>query len=285
MQKGITHQKDEARNLSSRRTLLKALAGLSGGYAASQLLAGSKLFASPAASSVPGSATANLNIQTIHYDSGDSQIEAYLATPKDDAKHPAVIVIHDDGGLNENIRGMARRFAAEGFVALAPDLLSRTSSIAKTNPDEISKALSQLSVEGSVQDLQKGYSFLRSNPNVDPKSISSVGFGWGGYRNLLLAGSVDDLRGAVMFCGSTPSDGLRDIEASILAHYAQFDFRVTGNALWTAKTMKDLGKQFTYYVYPNVGRDFFNDARSEYDAEEAKLAWKRTMEFLKSLTQ
>jgi carboxymethylenebutenolidase len=86
----------------------------------------------------------------------------------------------------------------------------------------------------------------------------------------------------VTFCGSTPADGLKDVEAPVLAHYAQYDFRVTGNALWTAHTMKDLGKRFTYYVYPRVNHGFFNSKSPQYDTAAEKLSWDRTLQFLRS---
>jgi carboxymethylenebutenolidase len=86
----------------------------------------------------------------------------------------------------------------------------------------------------------------------------------------------------VVFYGSTPDDGLQNIHAAVLAHYAQQDFRITGNAVLTEKTMKELGKKFTYYVYPGAEHAFFNDTGPRYDAEAAKLAWSRTLEFLRS---
>ncbi len=268
-------------NSVSRRRLLQSLVGLGAGYSASRLLLAPNVFAG-ASSSAASEKSAEFDIRTVQYPSGDAQIEAYLAAPKGEGRHPSILVIHDQAGLSEHIRDVARRFAREGFVALVPDLLSRAGGIGKVAPDEVTQSLSRLPVDQTILDLQKAYAYLQDNPAVAPKGTSSVGFGWGGWRNFLLAAAVDELRGVVMFSASTPLDGLRDIESPILAHYAQFDFRVTGNALWTAKTMKELGKKFTYHVYPHAKSDFFNDASPGYDAEAAKLAWTRTLEFLRA---
>ncbi len=259
--------------LLGRRAVLKALIGLGGACAAGRFLPGTSAFA----------ATADLNAQTVHYPSGEFQIESYFVKPKSAGKYPAILVVHDDTGLDEFVREATRRFASAGFAALAPDLLSRVGGMAKMkSAEETQNAITHLSVEQSVQDMVKGVSFLKTDVEIIHDKISSVGFGWGGGRNFLLAGGADDLKGAVVFGGATPSDGLDDIEAPILAHYAQFDFRVTGNAMWTANTFKALGKRFTYDVYPNVSRHFFNETSPEYDAEAAKLAWTRTLEFLRS---
>jgi carboxymethylenebutenolidase len=271
---------DLASRLVCRRGVLKSLIGLGAGWVASEFLPESKLFAaSPASQS---GESANPSAQTIHYDAGDTQISAYLAKPKDSGKHPAILVIHDDAGLNDYIRNISNRFAAEGFVALAPELSRSGSANKLTAPDDVAKALSQLSIEKSVQYLLKAYSFLQSDPDVTSDQISSAGFGWGGWRNYLFAEAADGLRQAVMFSSGAPADGLADLQSPVLAHYAQFDFRVTGNAVWTAKTMKDLGKKFTYYVYPGVKHDFLDSASPDYDASAAKLAWTRTFEFLRT---
>jgi carboxymethylenebutenolidase len=120
---------------------------------------------------------------------------------------------------------------------------------------------------------------LHDDADVDSSKISSVGFGWGGWRSFMLATSVPELYRAVVYSGSIPSDGYDSIHAPVLANYAQFDFRVTGNALWTERTMTATGKKFTYFVYPKVYHAFYAEG-PQYDAAAAKLAWSRTLEFL-----
>jgi carboxymethylenebutenolidase len=85
---------------------------------------------------------------------------------------------------------------------------------------------------------------------------------------------------AVVYSGATPTQGFENVRAPVLGNYAQFDFRVTGNAIWTEKTMHEAGKEFTYYVYPSVYHAFYV-AGPQYSADAAKLAWTRTLDFLK----
>ncbi len=262
--------------LSNRRELMKSAVWLAGGCLAASgwkplAFAGARL-----------ASDADAPAENTQYPSGDFKIDAYLARPRADGKYPGVLVIHDDKGLNDQIRGVARRFAAAGFTALAPDLLSRAGGISsKKTSDEIAEAIRQLSVDATLQDLKSGFSFLDKNAATISGKTSTVGFGWGGWRSFSLATNVDSLYRTVCFYGATPSDGLADLVSPILAHYAEFDFRNTGNALWTQKQLKDLGKQFTYYVYPKENYGFFDETSPDYDAEQAKLAWSRTLEFLK----
>lgn len=260
--------------LSSRRELMKSAAWLAGGCLVAN---GWKPL------SFAAEADVEVQAENTQYASGDFKIDAYFARPKSEGKYPGVLIVHDDHGLNDQIRGVARRFAAAGFTALAPDLLSRTGGIStRQTPEEAADAIHQLSVDGSLQDLKSGFSFLDKNAATNSGKTSTVGFGWGGWRCFSLATNVDGLYRTVYFYGATPSEGLSDLESPVLAHYAEFDFRNTGNALWTQKQLKDLGKQFTSYVYPKVNYGFFDETSADYNAEQAKLAWSRTLEFLKA---
>jgi len=248
--------------------------------AAAVFFAGS-LFASATAPPLPlkrsPAAQAAGSTDTIHYDSGGFNIEAFVAMPSGGGKHPAVIVIHDNQGLNDSIRDIAKQFADAGFVALAPDFTSRLGG--NRAPDQMMQAVGQLSPNLTVQDAKAAFAYLQKDSDVDATKISAVGFGWGGWRAFMLAVSVPELYRAVVYSGATPSQSFDSVHAPVLANYAQFDFRVTGNALWTEKTMAEAGKKFTYYVYPNVYHAFYAPGM-QYDAEATKLAWSRTMDFL-----
>jgi carboxymethylenebutenolidase len=271
------------RGLIDRRELMKSIIAATGGYAAAHLFLESSGLAATLISSQEAQAS-NVDAETVHYASGDVEVQAYLAKPKGgDAKHPGVIVIHENRGLNEHIRDVTRRFASEGFVAMAPDLLSRAGGTGKmVSPEAAIAAIGQLPPRASVQDLQAGYAFLEKSPDVDPAKISSVGFCWGGWRSFMLATMVPTLHRAVVFYGSTPTEGLQNIQAPVMANYAQLDYRITGGAMATEKEMKELGKKFSYYVYPNANHAFFNDTGDRYSPDAAKLAWTRTLEFLRS---
>jgi carboxymethylenebutenolidase len=220
---------------------------------------------------------ANLASETIHYDSGGFNIDAFVAKPAGEGKHPAILVIHDSQGLNDSIRDIAKQFAAAGFFAMAPDFTSRLGGT--RTPDQMADAVARLSPNLSVQDARAAFAYLQKDPEVDAAKISTVGFGWGGWRSFMLAVSVRELYRAVIYCGSPPSQGFDSIHVLVLAHYAEFDFRTTGNALVIEKSMAEAGKKFTYFVYPQVNRGFYAPG-TQYSPDAAKLAWTRTLDFL-----
>ena len=216
--------------------------------------------------------------ETVHFDSGGADIGAFLAKPSGAEKHPAVLVIHDSLGLNDSIREITRQFAAAGFVALAPDFTSRRGGT--STPDQMAQAVAQLPPNLTVQDARSALDYLQKDSAVDAARISTVGFGWGGWRSFMLAASTPELYRAVIYSGTAPSQSFSAVHATILAHYAQYDFRTTGNALVTEKTMAEAGKHFSYFVYPQAYRAFYVPG-TQYNAEAAKLAWTRTLDFLR----
>ena len=225
---------------------------------------------------------ANADTSTVTYDSGGTNISAYLAKPKSAGKHRAVIVVHDTAGLSDDIRDTAQQFAAEGFLALAPDMLSRSGGA--KSPEQSAAAVRALDPMDTVADLQAAFAYLQKSPDVDPDKISVVGFGWGGWRSFMLAATTPSLYRTVVYSGATPvpDQPLKDIHSPVLGNYGQYDYQNAGNTIWTAKTMKDLGKKYTPYIYPNAMAGFYNPKGRQYDAEAAKTAWTRTLEFLKS---
>ena len=224
------------------------------------------------------SALPNVNTQTIHYSSGELKIEAFLAKPATAGKHPAILIVHDNQGLDDSIKDIARRFASAGFVALAPDFTSRLGG--RRSPDETAMAVMHLSPELSVADTSAAFQYLQKDPDVDGAKISTVGFGWGGWRSFMLALSAPEVYRTVIYCGTTPSERLGTLHAPVLAHYAQLDFRTTGGEIFTEKEMETARKKFTYFIYPNVNRGFYAPG-PQYNVEAATLAWTRTLEFLK----
>lgn len=221
----------------------------------------------------------DLDTQTVQIPTGDGNISGLLLKPKAAGKLPGVLMVHADRGLNNLFQGFARKLAAEGFVVLAPDLLSRAGGSAKFNFAQAGREIAQLDPDATVSDVKSSYDFLAKNPDVDAQKISAVGFGWGVWRVFMLAEQVPTLYRAVVFFGTTPADGLDKIRTPFFEHYAQLDFRVTGNAIWTEKM---LGKNFNYYVYPKTNQQFFYDGTPGYNTDAATLAWKKTFEFLRS---
>jgi carboxymethylenebutenolidase len=227
----------------------------------------------------PQSEQSAVRAQTVGYSSGPTNIKAYLVKPKAGGKHPAVIVVvQSSDTFSDKIRKVANEFAAQGFIAFVPELRSHDNTSTSVMPEVfVSPTLKQ-----GVQDLEAGYEFLKADDDVDVARISAVGFGWGTWRVFMLAEDVPTLDRAVVYYGATPVTGLNTIKSPILAHYAQYDYRITGNAIWTQKNVGGSGKKFTYYVYPDVDSDFVNDSKDPHAVEATELSWKRTLEFLRS---
>jgi len=221
---------------------------------------------------------ASVSTETVHFDSGGFNLDAFLAKPEGAGKHPAVLVIHDSMGLDDTMREIAKQFAVAGFIALAPDFTSRRGGT--RTPDQMAQAVAQLSPNLTVQDARSALDYLQKDSAVDSARISTVGFGWGGWRSFMLATSSPELYRTVIYSGTTPSQSFDAVHAAILAHYAQYDFRTTGNALVTEKAMTEAGKHFSYFVYPQAYRAFYLPG-TQYNAEAAKLAWTRTLDFLR----
>ena len=233
------------------------------------LLSGAGVWA--AALSPAAQVESELDAQTVHYPSSDASIEAYLAKPKTGGQHPAIIVVHDDQGLTQGTRDVTQLFARAGFVVLAPNLTSRlgnADAAAKQSAPDFDlfsrrTPVSALSVYQTVDDVKAAFTFLQNDPGVDETRISVVGIGWGGWRAYRLAEDVPTVHRVVIFYGVTPDDGhVNEIQAPVLAHYAQHDFLVTASSLTAHKW---LGKKFTYYIYPNTDRGFFGGGNTGLD--------------------
>jgi carboxymethylenebutenolidase len=248
--------------LSGRRKLLKSMAALGSCFIIQSL--GPKCFAIAATQSTGASDEDGTSVQ---YKSGDFSIDCYLVKPKGVGRHPGVIIVHSLAGVDNHIKDLMQELAAQGFVAFAPNLASGRGIPIK-----------HLDPLGTVEDLKLGYEYLASDPNVDKAKISVIGFGWGAWRAFKLAEQIPELYRVVVYYGSTPIDGMDSIKTPIQAHYAEHDYRITGNAPWIDRTMKELNKKFSYDVYDNTDADFMNDPSSD----AAKTSWQKTLAFLKS---
>lgn len=258
-------------------------------------------------------------VQTVRLPSGSAGVEAVLQRPAAPgaAKSPAIIVVHDDQGLNDAMRGIARQFAAEGFIALLPNLASRAAASAERGRAEPppaaapgrgrGTAVAGLPLAQTVDDVKAAFAFLQRDSGVDAAKISVVGFGWGGWRALKLAEQTPSLYRAVVYYGTTPDPSpAATIRAPMLGHYAEYDFQTTGNVL---ATKQRLGDKYTYFIYPDTDRGFAGGGSGAMDfsaaaAESlsagttggaprspqgialaaAKQAWDRTLMFLRGGT-
>jgi carboxymethylenebutenolidase len=212
-------------------------------------------------------------------------VQGYLCRPSTEGKHPAVIVIHENRGLNDHIRDVTRRFAAEGFVAMAPDLLSRKGGTGSfDSPDAAREAIMAIPAEQANADLKAGVVYLDNHPSVMSGHCGSVGFCWGGARSFLLSTERGLLRAAVIFYGNAPApEKLQQVDCPLLGLYGQTDERITSQVPEVAATLTRYGKSFEYKIYPGAGHAFFNDTGTNYNAAAAKDAWPRVVGFLKDM--
>lgn len=266
-----------------RRHLFRALNRLLGGYAAAHLFLESSGVAAGMLAAQE-SQKVNIDSATVHYPGGAGEIEAYLARPKPAGPHPAIIVIHENRGLNDHTRDVARRCAAEGLIALAPDALSRRGTTAKmASVDQAREAIGTLTPAETMADLKAGLRHLEGLKGVDVKRISSIGFCWGGARSFLLATEAPNLYRCIVFYGTPPPDDkLAAVPCPVLGLYGETDQRITSTVPATAEAMKKLGKRYEYKIYPGAAHAFFNDTGPNYDAAAAKDAWERSLKFLRS---
>ena len=267
----------------NRRSFLDRLIAITGSMAAAHLLLESTGLASTLVSQVESSQI-NVESGTVTYPSADgTSVSGYLSSPQGKGKFPGLIVIHENRGLNEHIRDVTRRFAAQGFVALAPDLLSRKGGTGSMpSPDAARDAIMSVSNEVALADLNAALAYLDKQKNVQKGHLGCVGFCWGGARSFLLATASDLLKAAVVFYGSAPpEENLATIHCPVLGLYGETDERITSRVPEVAETMKKKDKQFTYKIYPGAGHAFFNDTSDRYNADAAKDAWDRANEFLR----
>lgn len=265
-----------------RRGFLSRLIALTGTYAAAHLLLEQTGLAQTVVSEKE-SKKANVESSTVEYRNGDVTLTGYLSKPQKKGKYPAILVIHENRGLNEHTRDVARRFAANGFVALASDALSRKGGTASfETPEKAREAFSSLDMNTVISDLNAALEYLNSHPNVKKGKLASIGFCWGGARSFTLATEPNNLKAAVVFYGTAPTeDQLAKARVPVLGIYGSKDERITSKVPEVAATMKKLNKTYEYKIYEGAEHAFFNDTGNRYDAEAAKDAWEKTLAFLK----
>ncbi len=213
---------------------------------------------------------------------GHGEGRAYLVSPaKLTSTAPAVLVVHENRGLNPYIQDVARRLAKAGFVALAPDALHPVGGY-PGNDDEgrsLQRSLDPTKIE---QDFIAAARFLK-NHELSNGKLGAVGFCFGGYIvNLLAAAIPNTLNAGVPFYGTPASKELRkNIQCPLLIQLAELDSRV--NAAWPdyEQDLQAQGVNYTVHIYPNTNHGFHNDSTARYDQPNAELAWQRTLEFFK----
>lgn len=205
----------------------------------------------------------------------------WLALPEGGAKGPGVLVIQEYWGLVDHIKDVADRFAAEGFVALAPDLYHGDKT---TKSDEAGRKLMALDIARAGDELVGAARHLMTLPEVAPKKVAAVGFCMGGQLALHAATLTGDVCAAVDFYGIHPNvkPDFSRLRGPVLAHFAKADeFVKEADARALVQQIEAAGGDVQAHFYDS-GHAFFNDARPEaYHEADAKLAWTRTLAFLR----
>ncbi|MBL7751289.1 MAG: dienelactone hydrolase family protein [Chitinophagaceae bacterium] len=221
----------------------------------------------------------DLFTEYVKYPGVPNEMTAYIARPKEEKKYPAIIVIHENRGLNAHIEDVARRAARAGYLAIAPNALS---ALGKTfaNEDEARTAFRDLKAEDNLQNFIAGYNYLSSRKDYNGRA-GCVGFCWGGGMSNDLAVNLPGLKAAVAFYGRQANAAdVPKIKAAIQLHYAGLDERINQGIAAYEAALKEQGTHYELYMYENVNHAFHNDtAGARYNEEAAKLAWGRTIEF------
>ncbi len=261
----------------TRRTFMTLLAGLVGGMPAAFVLL-PKLENQSAQDGLIPVDDAEIVVEYITFVGMTGTVRAYLAKPEGDGPFPAVVVIHENRGLNPHIEDVARR-AAAGFWAIAPDALSPLGGT-PTNTDEARSLMGGLDRGETDANFAAAVTFAAEHEMTNGR-VGCVGFCWGGGMANRLAIRSPELNAAVAFYGSQPdTDQVPQISAALMLHYAGLDTRINAGIEEYQSALDQSGKDYDLYLYEGVNHAFHNDTSpNRYDEAAATLAWERSMDF------
>lgn len=273
---------DEYTHLTlDRRSFMDKLTKLAGSGAAAAIIA-PMLAANSAQAAIVAADDKRLLTKDIVYPGPMGDIKGYRASPADaSGKLQAVIIIHENRGLNDHIRDVARRMALEGFVALAPDLLSSAGGT-PSDEEKAREMIGALDAKTAIAEGVATIEYLRKDKATNGK-VGVVGFCWGGGMVNDLAVNAPDLGAGVAYYGrQAKAEDVAKIKAPLLLQYAGLDTRINAGIDAYKKALEENGKTFEIHVYEGANHAFNNDtSEARYDKKAADLAWSRTVEFFK----
>lgn len=265
-----------------RRIFMQRLAELAGGTAAAAAVL-PLLEANYAKAAVIAADDGRVKAERVAVPGPAGEIRGYLARPAEAGGDlPAVVVVHENRGLNAHIEDVARRAALAGFVALAPDFLSRSGGTPE-DQDRAREMIGQLDQQGVIEDARAVITWLGSHDATNGK-VGMVGFCWGGGVVGRVATQVPELDAGVVFYGRVPpAEAVPSIKAPLLLNYAGMDENVNGGVPGFREALDKAGVRYELHMYEGAQHAFHNDtSEARYNAEAAKLAWERTVAFLKA---
>ena len=272
---------DDYTHLSlDRRKFMDNLAKLAGSMTAATAAA-APMASNTQAQGLVSETDERLEVADVTYPGARGEMKGYLAVPQEGGPFGAVIVVHENRGLNPHIKDVTRRMALEGFLALAPDYLS---DLGGTPADE--EAARGLFGELQASDVTANgvatIAWLKEHARANGK-VGAIGFCWGGGTVGDLAVASPDLLAAVPYYGRQPDAvAVPQIAAQVMAHYGGLDERVNAGIPAFEEALKAAGIDYEIFVYEGANHAFNNDtSAARYDQAAADLAWQRTVEFLR----
>ncbi len=274
---------DEYTHLTlDRRAFMEKLTALAGSGAAAATIA-PLLVTNSAKAEIVAENDDRIIGEDVTYPGAGGEMKGYLVRPSalGDAL-PAVIVIHENRGLNAHIRDVARRMAIEGFVALAPDFLSPEGGT-PADEDQARQMFSSLDAANTVANAEATRVYLVELDGTNGK-VGAVGFCWGGGLVNRMATKSEALNAGVAYYGSQPpAEDVPMIRAPLMLHYAGLDERINAGIEAYEAALKDNEKSYEIHIYEGVNHAFNNDtSAARYDKAAADLAWGRTVDFFKT---
>ena len=225
-----------------------------------------------------------LTSEMVQFPGKAGNVKGYLSRPQDGKNLGAVIVIHENRGLVDHIKDVARRFAKDGFAALAVDLMSRIGGTDqfKTGEEAI-EAIKKITGNIVVEDLTSAVAYLKKQGFVNGR-IGAVGYCWGGGQSLNFATKCKELNAAVVYYGRNPDplDQVGNIPCMLLGNYGEDDPNIMPGVEPLKAALQKYRKSFDVKVYPGAKHAFNNNTNPDrYHPEAAKDAWGRTVNFFK----
>jgi carboxymethylenebutenolidase len=215
----------------------------------------------------------------VTFPSGSEQVVAYLAKPKGQGPFPALVVIHEWWGLNDQIRGMADLLARQGYLSLAPDLYRGKQT---DNPEQAHELMRGLPEDRALRDLAAAVAYLKASPDVKPERIGSVGWCMGGGFSLKLAMAEPSLAACAVYYGAIPTEpeSLASIQAPVIGFFGEKDEGIPEASVLDFETaMQKAGKPVQVHIYRNAGHAFANSKSKNFQSLAAEDAWAKLMAF------
>jgi len=221
----------------------------------------------------------------VQFPGAAGNVSAYVSRPKDGTNLGTVIVIHENRGLVGHIKDVARRFAKDGFAAIAVDCMGRIGGSDQYNgSDAATEAIKKVTGAMVAEDLTAALSYMKKQNYVNGK-VGVVGYCWGGGNSLNFATKCKDLKAAVVYYGRNPDplDSVANIACPLMGNYAEDDPNIMPGVEPLKAALAKAGKSIDIKVYPGAKHAFNNNTNADrYHPEAAKDAWARTVNFFKA---